>query len=129
VRGVAQAVQFVDEADVVAAFVAAGLSVATGACNVATVDWLDAAALAQLSGGRVLALPRRALLGLSEMGRRSHLLPFGADRAVLVAGPLALGVQRAERALGWRPQRTSAEVLSRALGRASSCGLPLGLAS
>jgi len=108
-------VQFVDEADVVAALLAAGPSEATGVCNVATDDWLDAHDIAALSGGKVVTLPRRVLLGAAELARRSRLFPFGADRAVLVAGPLALEVTRARRVLGWAPSRSSREVLAEML--------------
>ena len=127
IRGATQAVQFVDEADVVAALVAGGRSPATGACNVATDDWLDAAAIARLSGGRVLALPRRLLLRSAEVGRRLGLSPFGADRAVLLSGPLALDPALARRTLGWAPTRRSAEVLAAMVRAGQAAGTGRGL--
>jgi UDP-glucose 4-epimerase len=117
VRGVTQALQFVDEADVVDALRGSGAATATGVVNVATSDWLDAPAVASVAGGRVVAVPRRVLIGASEVGRRARLLPFGADRAVLLSGPLALSVDRAADVLGWRPSRTSREVLAGATHR------------
>ena len=118
-RGADQALQFVDEADVVAALLLAGSAAHAGVVNVATVDWLDAPALARLAGGRVVAVPRGVLIGLSEWGRRLGLLPFGADRSVLLSGPLAMSVDRAAEVLGWRPARSSREVLARALAASS----------
>ncbi len=122
VPGTRPAHPFVDEADVVAALVAAGRALAgpgatTGVLNIATTDWLDAPALAAVTGGRVLAAPRSVVMGLSEAGRRLGVTPFGADRAVLLCGPLALDITRAAAALGWRPSLTSAEVVGRASGR------------
>jgi nucleoside-diphosphate-sugar epimerase len=126
VRHVASATQFLDEHDAVDALVRAGARVADPAkrtavggavCNVATRDWLDAAGIAAVTGGRVLALPRRVLITGSEAAHRLRLLPFGADRSVLICGPLALDPSRGEALLGWRPTRTSADVLAQATGR------------
>ncbi|MGH9122708.1 MAG: hypothetical protein ACRDYC_12345, partial [Acidimicrobiales bacterium] len=55
------------------------------------------------------------LVGFSELARRTGALPFGADRSVLIAGPLALSTARAEEWLGWKPVRTSDQVLGEAL--------------
>ncbi|MCU4184357.1 NAD-dependent epimerase/dehydratase family protein [Acidiferrimicrobium sp. IK] len=141
VRGVAQAVQFLDEQDAVEALLAAGRAVLGGGgpglggggpglggggvglaggsglvLNAATTDWLSASDIAAVSGGRVLTVSRRLLLAASEAGRRARLLPFGADRAALLGGPLALDSARAGELLGWAPTRTSAAVLAEALG-------------
>ena len=83
--------------------------------NLATADWLSADDVAGIAGGHVLALPRRALVLASELSRRAHLTPFGADRASLIGGPLALSIEKAGRLLGWEPRRTSGEVLGAAL--------------
>lgn len=115
VRGVPQALQFVDEDDVVDALLQAGRRRVDGIVNVATADWLDASGMAAVTGGRVVALPRRLLLGASEAARRARVLPFGADRSVLVCGPLALSTGRAAASLGWRSRLSSAEVLGRAI--------------
>lgn len=123
VRGAREALQFVDEADAVGAFLAAGGAsvgqerTAGLVVNLATDDWLDAAGIAAISGGRVVRLSSRALLAAAEVGRRMGLTPFGADRAILVHGPLALANGLAAEVLAWRPTRTSAEVLSGVLGR------------
>ncbi len=119
VRSVTQAVQFLDEADVVAALLAAGRA-GSGVgplLNVAPPDWLSAADIARISGGRVVALPGPALLGVAEIGRRLRLLPFGADRAVLLGGPLALDPAAAGAELGWQARWSSADVLAAALAR------------
>ncbi len=123
IRGVGQALQFLDESDAVSALVAAGrLLLGRGApdggvvCNVATSDWLSAVHIAAIAGGRVLPVPRRLLLPLSEAARRLRVLPFGADRAALIDGPLALDASRAGQLLGWTPTHTSASVLRKALG-------------
>lgn len=134
VRGVTQALQFVDEDDAVAALTAAGSALcagrASGAVNVGTEDWIDAAGIATVAGGRVLALPRRVLMSVSEAGRRAHLLPFGADRAVLLGGPMAVSVVRAASLLGWRPRRSSMQVLEAAVCRTGGDPLkPAGLDS
>lgn len=138
VRGAGEALQFVDEADAVAAVVAAGRLAVGGPAaaahdargpvplvvNVATDDWLDAAGIAAVTGGRVLRLPLRVLIAASEAGRRARLAPFGADRAVLVNGPLALDNHVAARTLGWRPTRPSVEVLAAASGRQAAAQKP-----
>jgi UDP-glucose 4-epimerase len=124
VRGDAQAVQWLDESDAVAGLLAAGQGLLAGTAgvngqvlNLATTDWLAARDVAQLAHSRVIELPLSALVGASELGRRLRVTPFGADRAVLIAGPLALSVTKAEQLLGWRPSKTSAEVLAAALQR------------
>ncbi|HET9690938.1 MAG TPA: NAD-dependent epimerase/dehydratase family protein [Acidimicrobiales bacterium] len=131
VRGVAQATQFLDEQDAVEALFRAGALVADpgrrtavrgAVCNVAPPGWLDAAGIAGVTGGRVVALPRRLLVGGSELAHRLGLLPFGADRSVLVGGPLAVDPARAAALLGWRSSRTSAEVLAQAVGRGGPAG-------
>jgi UDP-glucose 4-epimerase len=123
VRGHAQAVQWLDESDAVAGILAAGQGLLAGTgvngqvVNLATTDWLAARDVAQLGQSRVIELPLSALVGVSELGKRVRVTPFGADRAVLIAGPLALSVTKAEQLLGWRPTKTSAEVLAAALDR------------
>jgi nucleoside-diphosphate-sugar epimerase len=112
IRGVNQALQFLDEDDAARALHAAGRSPATGTYNVATEDWLTEADIASIAGGRVVRLPRRALLAASEAALRLRLLPFGADRATMLDGPLALDPSAAASALGWRPARSSVEVLT-----------------
>jgi UDP-glucose 4-epimerase len=112
-----EAVQFLDEEDAAAAFQRAGASVAAGVVNIAPPDWLSAPQLAAAAGSRVLRLPGPLLLAASEAAFRLHQTPFGADRAILVRGPLALDPTRAADRLGWRATRTSAEVLREALGR------------
>lgn len=110
-RGARQALQFLDEEDAAAALHGAGIRDVTGAINLATEDWLDESEIASLAGARVIRLPRRMWLFLSEAGFRLRLLPFGVDRASLIAGPLALSIERAEQTLGWRPTRSSRDVL------------------
>jgi nucleoside-diphosphate-sugar epimerase len=116
-RGMTQALQFLDEDEVAAALLAAGRSSVTGVVNIAPTDWLSAADVARVSGGRVVAVPRRLLLGSSELAYRLRLLPFGADRSVLVSGPLALDARLAASSLGWQASQTSASVLAAALRR------------
>ncbi len=119
VSGVQSALQFLDEADAVAALMATGS--ARGelppVLNVAPDGWLDAAGVAEVSGGRVLSFPRGVLLRGSQVGHRLRLFPFGVDRAVLVSGPLALDPTAAAASLGWRATKSSAEVLRSMLGR------------
>lgn len=116
-RGVTTALQFVHEDDVAAALLAAGSSDATGTFNVATDDWLSPQDIARLSGGRVVTLPLRWLVRGSEVAYRLRVLPFGADRAVLLNGPLALDPSRAAEAFGWRTTRSSEHTLAEFLGR------------
>jgi UDP-glucose 4-epimerase len=115
ILGVTEALQFTDEDDVATALLVAGMSSATGVFNIASDDWLSAADIARLAGSRVVRLPRALLVGASEVIFRLRLLPFGADRAALVNGPLALACARAGEEFGWRPTRRSAEVLAEAL--------------
>ena len=112
VRGVAQALQFLHEDDAAEALHRAGTSHVTGIVNVATPDWLTENDVSRLTGGRVLRLPRRALLGLAEAAWRARLTGFGADRAVLISGPLALDCRLASGVLGWTASRGSASVLA-----------------
>ena len=114
-RGIPQALQFLDEEDAAQGLLAAGRVRAEGAFNLATEDWLGESALATVAGGRVVRLPRRAAIAVSEAGYRLRLIPFGADRSSLLGGPLALDPAHAERVLGWKPSATSAEVLGRAV--------------
>ncbi|MGH9104022.1 MAG: NAD-dependent epimerase/dehydratase family protein [Acidimicrobiales bacterium] len=115
VAGAAQALQFLDEVDAAAALQAAVHGAPSGVCNAATSDWLSAADVAAVCGGRVVTLPRRALLAAAEAARLSGAIPFGSDRAVLLCGPLAVSSARAGRLLGWRAERTSAQVLGEAV--------------
>lgn len=124
VRGVRQALQLLAEDDAAAALHAAVRAAASGTgrsaplvANVAPADWLDAPAIAATAGSRVVQLPRRVLLAAAEAGRRLRLSPFGADRAVLVDGPLALAAGPGTARLGWSPRRSTASVLAEALGR------------
>jgi UDP-glucose 4-epimerase len=123
VRHHAQAVQWLDESDAVNGLLAAGQGLLAGTranghvVNLATEDWLEAHDVARLARSRVIELPLSALVGVSELGNRLGLTPFGADRAVLIAGPLALSVTKAEQVLGWRPSKSSAQVLAGAIER------------
>jgi nucleoside-diphosphate-sugar epimerase len=131
VRGVRQAVQWLDEDDAVEglravgrALVAPGRGVAGEVFNIATQDWLSASDAALVAGSRVATVPRRALMASSRLGKRMGVTPFGVDRAVLISGPLALSVTKAKLVLGWQPTRTSVQVLSDALDRGWQ-GLPM----
>lgn len=119
VRGCAQAVQWLHEDDAVTALISAGQALlegrADGVFNVATPDWLIEDDVAELSGGRVVRAPRRAVLAVAELGRTLRMSPFGADRAALICGPLAVSCERAATVLGWRATRTSRQVLGEAL--------------
>jgi UDP-glucose 4-epimerase len=123
VAGAGQALQWLDEVDAVEGLQAAGRSLlADGAAdgqvvNLATADWLGAGDMAELARSRVLELPRRVLVGMSELGKQLGLTPFGSDRAALIGGPLAVSAGKAGRLLGWRPTKTSAAVLAAALER------------
>jgi UDP-glucose 4-epimerase len=123
IRGAPQAVQWLDEDDAVAGLLAVGRDLlgagraAGQVVNVATTDWLGSGDTARLAAGRAVVLPRRVLIGVADLGRRLGLSPFGADRAALINGPLALSVTKAERLVGWRPTWTSDQVLSAALDR------------
>ena len=116
-RGRRQALQFLHEDDAAAALLAAVKhSDVDGLYNVATDDWLDEQGVAAVSGGRVVRLPFRVLLHGSEVARRLHLMDMGADRAVLLNGPLALNPARAAQDLGWKARQSSAQVLKDFLG-------------
>ena len=111
-----QALQFLDEDDAADGLFIAGLAAIPGTWNLAPADWLTPADIAGISGGRVVRLPLAAAVRAAEVGYRLGLLPFGADRACLLAGPLAVSPARAARDLGWRPSRRSSEVLEDAIG-------------
>lgn len=114
---VPQRLQFLHEDDAAAALHLAGSSTVTGVCNVATADWMTAWDIAAVARSRVASLPRPLLLGVAETARRLRLSPFGADRAVLVTGPLALDPTLAARKLGWHAAGSSVDVLAGFLSR------------
>jgi nucleoside-diphosphate-sugar epimerase len=120
VRGVDQALQFLDEEDAVTALHLAGAAGREGVFNVAPPDWLNQRDIARLAGSRVVRLPATVLLWASDAAFQWRLLPFGSDRAVLITGPLAVDASRAEKEFGWRATRGSAEVLSATLFGAGS---------
>src|SRR5581483_2993965 len=113
IRGVPSALQFLDEDDAATGLLEAGMRRHEGVLNLATADWMTAEEIAAVAGGRVLPLPRRATIAVSELGYRVRLLPFGSDRSALLNGPLALDPSRAASALEWKPRFGSAEVLGR----------------
>jgi UDP-glucose 4-epimerase len=122
IAGAAQALQWLDEDDAVdgllavgRALITTGRGVAGEVLNLAPSDWLEAKDLAVLAHSRVVELPRRLVICGAELGRDLGLAPFGADRAVLLAGPLALSAAKAARLLGWRAAKTSAAVMAAAL--------------
>ena len=118
--GVRQALQFLHEDDAAHALLGAGMSAVTGTYNVATEDWLEPGQIADIAGGRVLRAPLRVLVTGAELAYRARLLGFGADRAVLLGGPLALDPARARRAWGWQGSQPSGTVLAGFLGGQSS---------
>ncbi len=131
IAGAAQALQWLDEDDAVEGLLAAGSAlidasswpgrdvggsaVAGEVVNLAPPDWLEAKDVAALAHSRVVELPRRLVMIGAELGRDLGMAPFGADRAVLLAGPLALSAAKAAQLLGWRATKTSAAVLAAAL--------------
>jgi UDP-glucose 4-epimerase len=123
VAGAGQALQWLDEDDAVEGLLAAGRSLLGGGgidghvLNLAPPDWLGPSDMAELAHSRVLELPRGVLVGMSELMKRLGVTPFGADRAALIGGPLAVSATKAHRLLGWQPAKTSAEVLVEALER------------
>ena len=60
----------------------------------------------------MVRLPPRVMLAVAEAAFRTRVFDAGADRAVLLSGPLALDCTRAHEELKWRAERGSAEVLS-----------------
>jgi nucleoside-diphosphate-sugar epimerase len=124
VRGVRQAVQWLWEDDAADGVVAIGRWLASASApvggevfNIATDDWLSAEDAARTAASRVVRVPNELLLAGARVGRWAGVTPFGADRAVLIGGPLALSVAKAGRVLGWRPAVSSAQVLAGALER------------
>jgi nucleoside-diphosphate-sugar epimerase len=79
---------------------------------VATADWMSETDISRVAGGRVIRLPLKVVLPASEVLARLRLLPFGVDRSIFLNGPIALDPGRAADDLGWRPTRTSADVLA-----------------
>ena len=125
VRGVDQALQFLDEEDAAIALHLAGAAGREGVFNIAPLDWVNQRDIARLAGSRVVRLPARVLLSASDAACRLRLLPFGADRAVLITGPLAVDAARAGKEFGWRATQGSADVLSAALSGDGSQTAPV----
>ncbi|HSS11503.1 MAG TPA: NAD-dependent epimerase/dehydratase family protein [Acidimicrobiales bacterium] len=117
IRAVTQAVQFLDEDDAASALHVAGSLGPAGVFNIAPPDWLSERDIARLAGSRVVRLPAKAVVRASDVAFRLGLLPFGADRAILINGPMAVDASKAAEELGWRATHGSAEVLSAALSR------------
>lgn len=88
--------------------------------NLTTEDWLTEADIAALAKSRVVRLPGPALDCAADLARRAGVVPFGADRSVLVRGPLAASPQKAAEKLGWSAARSSRDVMLHALGGAWS---------
>jgi nucleoside-diphosphate-sugar epimerase len=123
VMGSPQATQWLDEADAADALLAAGADL-LGPCqlagqvvNAATPDWLGAPDIARVAGSRVVEAPRWLVAGGAALAWRFRLAPFGADRAALICGPIALSAAKAGLLLSWRAARSSEEVLGAALSR------------
>ena len=118
-----QAVQWMDEADAADILLTAGKDLlgpgraARQVVNAGTSDWLSAPDAAALARSRVVKAPRALWVAAGELSRRLRLSPFGADRACLVDGPLAVSVERADDLLGWGPTRSSVQVFGDALRR------------
>lgn len=123
VRGSPQATQWIDEADAVDGLLAAGRDLlgpgraASQVVNIATRDWLGAPDMARLARSRRLRASRGLVMGAAELGRRARFAPFGADRAALICGPLALGSAKALELWSWSASRSSEEVFAAALAR------------
>ena len=121
--GCPQAGQWMDEGDAAQALLHVGADllgageVAGEVLNAGTPDWLSAPDMARLAGSRPLRAPRGLVVRAAELGRWAHLSPFGADRAALICGPLAISSEKAERLLSWQARLSSAEVFSAALAR------------
>jgi len=116
-RGRKQALQFLHEDDAALALLTAVKRTdIEGVFNVAPQGWLDENGVAEVSGGRVVRLPFPVLLHGSEVARRLHVIDMGADRAVLMNGPLALDPSKATQDLGWKARKDSAAVLREFLG-------------
>jgi nucleoside-diphosphate-sugar epimerase len=118
--GVRQALQFLHEDDAADALFRAGMSGVTGHYNVATEDWLEPEQIAAIAGGRVVRAPLRVLVGIAEVAYRARLVIAGADRAILLGGPLALDPEQARRHFGWQARQASGTVLGEFLGGHSS---------
>jgi nucleoside-diphosphate-sugar epimerase len=118
IRGVREALQFLHEDDAASALLAAGMHSVVGVFNVAPADWLSAEDVARVAGSRVVRLPYRVVVKGSGLAFRLRLLPFGADRSVLINGPLALDPGLASDEFGWSPSRGSAAVLAGVLDTA-----------
>jgi nucleoside-diphosphate-sugar epimerase len=117
VSGATEALQWLHEDDVAAALHLAGKSDAVGLVNVAPRDWMAASEVAGIARSRVVRVRLPLLLAGSELAFRMGLMPFGADRAILLRGPLALDPRRAFASFGWQAARSSADVLRAALAR------------
>jgi len=121
VRGCAQALQWLHEDDAVEALLRVGADLlgagkaSSQVLNVATKDWVGAPDMARLAASRVLRAPGRLVLAAAEAARWAGLSPFGADRAVLIGGPLALSPAKAAEVVSWEPRRGSEEVFTEAL--------------
>ena len=128
VSGCPQAAQWMDEGDAAEALLCVGADLlgpgkaAGQVLNAATADWLSAPDMARLAHSRTVRAPRGLVVAAAELGHRARLSPFGADRAVLICGPLALSPEKAKRLVSWQPRLTSAEVFSAALARGSQGG-------
>jgi UDP-glucose 4-epimerase len=118
--GVRQALQFLHEDDAADALFRAGVSAVTGHYNVATEDWLEPEQIAAIAGGRVVRAPLRVLVGIAEVAYRARLVLAGADRAILLGGPLAVDPEKARRDFGWQARQASGTVLDGFLGGHSS---------
>lgn len=82
-----------------------------GAFNIAAEPAIGAPELADLLEARQLDVPPGVLRNLTELSWRLHLQPTSPGWFDLALGVPLMDTSRAERELGWRPQRSSLQAL------------------
>jgi len=98
--------------DAARAFADAALGDARGAFNLAAEPIVDASVLGEVFGGRPVPFPARLARDLAAAAWHAHVIPAPPQLLDYLLQMPLMSYDRAERELGWRPQRTAVEALT-----------------
>jgi UDP-glucose 4-epimerase len=98
--------------DAAAAYVSALHAEVSGAFNLAAEPVIDASAIAEVFGGRPIALPTRPVRGLLAAAWRARAVPAPPDLFDYALQMPIMDTSRARRELDWRPRRTALDALT-----------------
>lgn len=98
--------------DAARAFALAALGEARGAFNLAAEPVVDADLLGEVFGGRPLSVPARPVRDLAAAAWHARIVPAPPALLDYLLQMPVMSCARADRELGWRPERTAGEALT-----------------